>query len=111
MHIERVGYSWEAELLIGGITPLEYEEGRHLSVVSDPFVNLRTKKGKPNDVVIRTDELLEMLGKLSENFFPIIIDICFRQNMAKLFRGLIDSWKPDLAVVATVEFWVGFGGF
>jgi hypothetical protein len=81
-----------------------------MSVVSDPFVNLCTKRGKRNDVVIRADELLEMLGTLSENFFPVIIDICFRQKMAKLFRSFIDWWELNLAVIATVEFWVVFRG-
>ena len=82
-----------------------------MSVVSDPFVNLRIKRGKRNDVVIRTDESLEMLDTLSENFFPIITTICFRQKMTKLFGSVIDSWKLNLAVVAIVECWTVFRGF
>ena len=82
-----------------------------MSVVSNSFVNIGTKRSKGNDIVIGADELMKMLGTFSENCFAMIIDVCLRQEFMKLVGGVVDLWKFNHTIMATIEFWVGFGGF
>jgi hypothetical protein len=57
--------------------PLNAKRVYIVSVVRDSVVDICTKRGKSNGVVICADQSLELLGTLRENCFPIAIDVCF----------------------------------